>query len=442
MSTQMYNVLDSLRKIENPSEDILAAIEQTAKMTSVTGDNVYNTVAESTLTIQQKELYKLAGVPVLVVNENVTVDESIPTRKEFEMVADLIKGYSDPVKRKELAQHHAAIYKTQNPRFDHDKFMSAAGVDESTEDNIRLPKDNWSSNDSLADPVTSTQAFDSFSDYLTKVKLDPKTGEPIKEEYDATHVADIIKRHKDAGHGVEVDPYKDNEAGFTITEPSGRRRHYNYTNTGVKVTSLEPIDAEKDPNAPARGRGRPRLEEGKMKELSYDLDNMTDEEFEDNYKMTKEEMRSELTQKDEAVMENFEEKFNELLTETIQVTTSIEDDGKKNVTIAASGDHAEELASLLRLSGMRSSGYQEVTPSDCGAEEPVAEELANSPDPKYADVETQLVKMSGGVNGPKRQINPNNNAGDNSLAMKKLGRSNISLNLEESLWDLYKEFKV
>ena len=44
------------------------------------------------------------------------------------MVADLIKSHEDPAKRKELAQHHAEIFKQQNPRFDHAKFMKAAGA--------------------------------------------------------------------------------------------------------------------------------------------------------------------------------------------------------------------------------------------------------------------------------------------------------------------------
>jgi hypothetical protein len=44
------------------------------------------------------------------------------------MVADLIKNIPDEAKRKELAQHHADIFKQQNPRFSHDKFYAAAGV--------------------------------------------------------------------------------------------------------------------------------------------------------------------------------------------------------------------------------------------------------------------------------------------------------------------------
>jgi len=60
--------------------------------------------------------------------------EGGPTRKHFQQVADLIKNVEHPDKRKELAQHHAGIFKQQNPRFDRAKFMSAAGVTESVDE--------------------------------------------------------------------------------------------------------------------------------------------------------------------------------------------------------------------------------------------------------------------------------------------------------------------
>ena len=61
--------------------------------------------------------------------EDVELDEAV-SRKHFQQVADLIKSHENAEKRKELAQHHASIFKTQNPRFDHAKFMKAAGVNE------------------------------------------------------------------------------------------------------------------------------------------------------------------------------------------------------------------------------------------------------------------------------------------------------------------------
>lgn len=53
-----------------------------------------------------------------------------PTRKHFQQVADVIKTHPDAAKRRELAAHHAGIFKTQNPRFDHKRFYAAANAGE------------------------------------------------------------------------------------------------------------------------------------------------------------------------------------------------------------------------------------------------------------------------------------------------------------------------
>jgi hypothetical protein len=51
------------------------------------------------------------------------------TRKDFRMVADLLKSIPDMAKRTELALYHADIFKQQNPRFKKEMFLAAAGVD-------------------------------------------------------------------------------------------------------------------------------------------------------------------------------------------------------------------------------------------------------------------------------------------------------------------------
>ena len=65
---------------------------------------------------------------IAVKEESELLDEV--TRKHFQQVADIIKSHEDHAKRKELAQHHADIFATQNPRFDRAKFMKAANVQE------------------------------------------------------------------------------------------------------------------------------------------------------------------------------------------------------------------------------------------------------------------------------------------------------------------------
>ena len=66
--------------------------------------------------------------------EEIELDESSLHRQHFQLVADLISGHESAEKRKELAHHHAELFKKANPSFDHAKFMKAAGVNESIEE--------------------------------------------------------------------------------------------------------------------------------------------------------------------------------------------------------------------------------------------------------------------------------------------------------------------
>ena len=82
------------------------------------------------------EIARLAGLPTTApIVEKSTLDETMAieeaaTRKDFRAVADLLKNIPDEAKRKELALHHADIFKQQNSRFKKEMFLAAAGVTE------------------------------------------------------------------------------------------------------------------------------------------------------------------------------------------------------------------------------------------------------------------------------------------------------------------------
>jgi len=91
--------------------------------------------------VQQEldEIAKLAGLPPKMESKcsscgcadcKCSMLDEAATRKDFRKVAELIRDIEDKVKRLELATHHADIFKQQNPRFSHEKFYKAAGVDE------------------------------------------------------------------------------------------------------------------------------------------------------------------------------------------------------------------------------------------------------------------------------------------------------------------------
>lgn len=456
----MQNVLDKLKQIENPTEDTAAAIKSAEAMTKAPEPAVAESVpttatGEGTYTeykpAEPADYAKLAGVPTLAVqteptNESVEteeeaiteaqspaqkaafqkmldakkdkkedkeeVDESIeeievheddaqeevvaeeeevvsegPTRKDFQMVADLIKN-AEPAKKAELAQHHADVFAKQNPRFDKERFMAACGVTEAI--------------------------FDPFEKDIPSPTSDDPVTKKMEEAYDPQHVADIIKKHEQSGHEVEMDPYKDDEAGFTVTFKDGKRRHYKYTTTGTKVTSLEPVDPLVDPDAPKRGKGRPKkegIEEVEVDELTRQFESKL----------------SDLLPEEEVVTESAEQ-----INESINVSQTINDEGQESVNINAQGnpEHIDMVKQLLQLAG-QPRGYEEYTGQPEPEAEEANEELANAPDVKHADVDTQLNKMSGGLNGPK----------DKSALRGNSVKLHDDKDLAESLLDLYKEYK-
>ena len=174
------------------------------------------------------------------------------------------------------------------------------------------------------------------------------------------------------------------------------------------------------------------------------------------------------------IAESYESRLSAVLKESMSINTSMNSDSDngqgKSLTITATDEDAEALSDILKMAGLFSSGgYTQVSrdgssacgecgghdgmhEDTCNSREQVEEELANSANNTgYADTDTMVNKLSGGLNGPKLQVNPNNK-GDNPLAMGDLGRSAHSLNLgrvaenleleaQKSLWNLYKGTK-
>jgi hypothetical protein len=158
------------------------------------------------------------------------------------------------------------------------------------------------------------------------------------------------------------------------------------------------------------------------------------------------------------IAESFERKL-ATLTEGMNINMSVDENGRKSLTVNATDDDAEQLADILKMAGLGSQshsdtcevcgGHAGMHEEGCDGRDMVEEELANSPDPTYAELgDTRDYGVSGGLNGPKLQVNPNNDA-DNPLAMRDLAKSAHSLNLgavaedieqklENRLLDLYK----
>jgi hypothetical protein len=153
------------------------------------------------------------------------------------------------------------------------------------------------------------------------------------------------------------------------------------------------------------------------------------------------------------IAESFERKLG-MLTEGMSINMSMDENGKKSLSVSATDEDAVKLAQILKLAGMESaSHYHDACPS-CGEMHEgrcrMEEDLANSgDDTEVMDTDYITNTISGGLNGPKLQVNPNN-MGDNPLAMRNLGKGpsgqvnlgamaeDIEQKLETRLMDLYK----
>ena len=379
----MYNVLDTLKKIENPTEDQLAAIKsaettqpnnapQGVTEISTTGDNLYAQYGKDA----HADLIKLADVPVL----NVQSDAPESTTTE-----------SVEIEEAQSPAQKAAFQKMLDAKKDKKEDKEVKEEDNSPED--------YNKNEKVEEDIET-------------IELD--------EAYDAKHVADIVAGHEKQGHKVQMDRPEDDGQGFTVTFKDGKRRHYNYSQAKTKVDSLEPVDPLVDPNAPKRERGRPKKEGlGEAEPAVLDTAFVTME--------GKEEID---------ITAMFEAKLNESVeteevAESLQVVQNIDDANQETVSVNAQGEHTDMLKTLLNLSGQRSEGYEEYK----GEEEAVEEERdiqhANTPNEQVTDVDTQLNTMSGGLNGPKDKSAAKSNS--NPLYNESI--------TDEKMLELYKAYK-
>jgi hypothetical protein len=106
------------------------------------------------------------------------------------------------------------------------------------------------------------------------------------------------------------------------------------------------------------------------------------------------------------VYESMNARVEGMITEGMSVNISVDDQGKKSISVNATEGDAEALAQLLKMAGL-GSGQQEKTCSGCGQSPCGCEEMVdeNAPDwptnTETIDADPNLRTYSGGLNGPK-----------------------------------------
>lgn len=127
-----FNAQPEGHPLRNPNLNVLTQTEAFAAVDSVgLGSLVdYRVVNIRTGEYVTKKMHKEEAIELAAKlnNEYLTqLDESV-TRKHFREVANTVRSIEDPAKRQEFADHHANIFASQNPRFDHARFHAAAGT--------------------------------------------------------------------------------------------------------------------------------------------------------------------------------------------------------------------------------------------------------------------------------------------------------------------------
>ena len=151
-----------------------------------------------------------------------------------------------------------------------------------------------------------------------------------------------------------------------------------------------------------------------------------------------------------AISESYNKKLSTMLNEGVNISAQVSQDegneSEQHLTVDASGEDADKLAEILKLAGMeQSSGYSDVCPkcgtSSCGCE-PVEEDYANSPEEEYADTDTMVNTLSGGLNGRKSSGQTTIPVVNRDPRRGSLGAiaEEIKEESESHLWNLYKSY--
>jgi len=141
----MIDILTRLKQIQenNPNIDVKDAIANVARTNGAVDEKAKNPYAIGMAAamkatgdkppLEKSTITKAHDIAKGVEKNEGEMDESM-SRQHFQYVADLLKDIEDPIKRAEYAKHHSAIFQHFNPRFEHAKFMKAAGVNEAVEE--------------------------------------------------------------------------------------------------------------------------------------------------------------------------------------------------------------------------------------------------------------------------------------------------------------------
>jgi hypothetical protein len=141
------------------------------------------------------------------------------------------------------------------------------------------------------------------------------------------------------------------------------------------------------------------------------------------------------------VYEGFNSKVENMITEGMSINISVDEQGKKSISVNATEQDAEALADLLKMAGLGGQGREGSCPTcnqaPCGCAEVVDE---NSPDyPTNTETSDNALQYSGGLNGPKSTGQTTVPVVASQLRRQVSMEENVEL--ERSLFKTWKNYK-
>jgi hypothetical protein len=156
------------------------------------------------------------------------------TRKDFRMVANLLKDIPDIAKRTELALYHADIFKQQNPRFKKEMFLAAAGVDttpiKDAEDGVLIDEEEVGEGNEFSGALAAAKAAGEKEFEVDGKKYTVK--EDININVSANGEEDVVNLiRKLSGMPVVAIQAQPAMAEEIVAEEGPKERDVEYTNT-------------------------------------------------------------------------------------------------------------------------------------------------------------------------------------------------------------------
>ena len=137
---EMIDILSKLKQIQenNPNVDVKDAISSVAKTNGTMDEKAKNPYAigmaqamkstGDTPPLKKSTITKAHDIAKSIEKNEGELDEAPMTRQHFQLFADVIKQIEDPAKRWDTAKMVAGVLSQSNPRFDHARFLVAAGA--------------------------------------------------------------------------------------------------------------------------------------------------------------------------------------------------------------------------------------------------------------------------------------------------------------------------